>query len=335
MAAESAKRIESAKAAEAAKQAPVKDKAAPPANVPADKVDAPAPSDVVSATEADADKAKAPETVEEADLSFLPEAVRSQVKVSSVQAAAALKSGWMAHSEATKRFTEAKAMERDATNYRDLVADPELAEIVTKAVMDKRAGRKPLAPVAEPDPEIDPFDPKSVASFVSKQVETKVSEARAADQAERERPNEVKAAVNEALNAYQLDRAIDPAIFVEAVKMADAALVKNRRVWDPETVDVLIEPYVALASAAKAKQVTEAVNKADTKNGRSGTAEAASPTGLGGPHTAHVIPLPAHLATGKPPKAITDEMREQELLYAMRRRYGPGVTLEDVRAATG
>jgi hypothetical protein len=42
--------------------------------------------------------------------------------------------------------------------------------------------------------------------------------------------------------------------------------------------------------------------------------------------------MPAHLANGAPRGPRTDEQREQELLYAMRKRLGPGVTIEDVRA---
>lgn len=275
------------------------------------------------------------------DLSFLPESVRSKIRVEDEEAHAALKSGWMAHSEATKRFQEAKRLEREAENYRSITSDPEIAKVVHSMIADKLAGKPLSTPkvVEEQIPAIDPFEPATIEAHVEKRVEIalrKSMEAEAARRrAEAEAPVLAKQAVTEALVAYVAESGIDEATAKEATALANARLLARGKTWDPERVDVLMDAAVAEVRLKKAAPAPSApANKTvPPQNGASGTATVASPVGRGGAHAAHAIPAPKYSnGLSTPPAHMTDEDYEQEMLYAMRKRFGPNVTIDDVRA---
>lgn len=336
---ESAQMAEAAKAAAATKRGPATaDKPADPPAAAPDKVPVPASGVVVSDGKDAADKAKAPDAPELPDLSFLPESVRSKVHFDDDHALATVKSGWMAHSEATKRFTEAKALERDALNYRALVADEDAAAVVAKVLADKKAGRKVALPVdPTPEPELDTLDPTAIKSYIDSKA--KAAEEAAAVRAKAEirqdldAPTVYRNAMNAAISAYAAEHAVEQDVMVEAVKLA-AADNAGVEVY-PEDVARLMGGYVRAARYAKATVTTTPTNKPVTGSGRTGTEAVTSPTGRGGTSTAHTISYPEHWVNGKPPRVETDAQAEMSLLYAMRRRLGPEVTLEDVRAGSG
>jgi len=321
----------------------IADAKAPAASKPADatvakpdKVEAPAADGVVSGAGGSADKAQAPAKPDALDLSFLPESVRSKVHVDDDHALAALKSGYMAHGEATKKFQEAAALRRSAENYDFLMADPDLAAVVVKAVADKQAGRKPSeAPTDTPEPEIDPFDPKSVASEIDRRAEVKASEKIEAFRKELDAPNVWRAKMNEAIGSYAASHAVEEAVMIEAVKLAAADFQAEGFTPQPDDVARLMGPYVRLARVSAKPAVAPPVNNlVESKNGRPGTEAVTSPTGRGGPHTASVLAFPSHWKNGVCPLRETDEQATASHLYRMRARYGPDVTLEDVRAGS-
>lgn len=340
--AEVAKRAESAKAADAAKATPpVKDKGEPPAakeTSSPENVPPVAGEEKVTNDEAgDKDKGKTPESQGAFDVSFLPEDVRSRVHFDDEKSFAAVKSGWMAHAEATKKFQEAGAIRRDAENYRAVVADEEVGGVLLQAAALRKAGKKfrlveegQPTPKAE-EPEFDPFDPKAHERIARKAVREELGQFRE----ELERPSKVTVAVNSALEAYAAAENIDQPTMIEAIKMADAALVKAGRKWDPEQVAVLMPGYVEAAKAKKPAAPPPGANKAPPSNGHKGTEEASSPVGRGGPHQTHVVPPPAFYVDGHTPnRRLTNAEWDEENLYRMRLRFGPNVTIEDIRSVT-
>lgn len=320
---------ESAKIVEAEKSAAVVPD--PKAGAVPDKVADPKAGEAVSGAEGSADKGETPPVKPDAlDLSFLPESVRSKVHVDDDHALAALKSGYMAHGAATKKFQEAAALKDAADKWNFIVGDPDLADLVVKAIADKKAGRKPVLPADEPDPEIDPLDPKSVASVIDRRVKAGVEEGVGRLREELDAPARYHAEMNAALGAYAEQHAIEPDVMVEAIKLAAADLSKSGETAEPRDVPRLMGAYVRLARVAK--PTTTPVNKPVTPNGHAGTEAVTSPTARGGPHTGGVVPFPSHWKNGECPLHETDEQMESSHLYRMRRLYGPNVTLEDVRA---
>ena len=290
-----------------------------------------------------------PVTPDALDLSFLPEEVRSKVHFDDDKAYAAVKSGWLAHSEATRKFQEASVLrkeadadKRDAENYRALVADPDVAQVVVKAVADKRDGKKPSPPA--PSVLDAPIDPENPVASIDAKLKALADKQRELDQREakaREAAN-VRVAVGDAVLAYATQSGEDPAVVEQAVKDCDAALAKNGQKWTPETVAVLLPPYVEMAKAKRASApkpfapTNGAVTKTAPASATPGTETVASPTGRGGVHQTQPVPYPSWYVNGQPPKGYKpgEADLEQEHLYLMRRRFGPNVTLEDIRSVS-
>ncbi len=327
-AAESKRMVADASKAPAAKQDKQVDSAAP---VP-DKVDGSKAEAVVSDDKGPADKAKAPDGPEAPDLSFLPESVRSKVHFDDDHALGTVKSGFMAHAEATKKFQAASALQRDAENYRFLIGDEDMAAVVAKAMADKKAGRKigvpAVAPVAT---DVDPLDPASLAQFVTstaeKVADEKVAAARTEVQKELDAPTLYRNAMNAAITEYAKANAVETDVMAEAVKLA-AADNANVDVF-PEDVPRLMGGYVRAARLSK--QVTKPVNKPVVGNGHAGTEAVTSPNGRGGSAVANTLTFPAHWVNGRPPRVETDAQAELTMLYAIQKNYGPDVTLEAAR----
>ncbi len=341
-----AKAMEEAAAKAAATSAPpVKtDKGATSLPVEPDKEIAVAAGEVSGATTGEDKGTTPPDAGTAPDLSFLPEDVRSKIHVDSEEAAAALKSGWMAHSEATKRFTEAKAVQRDADNYRALVSDPDLAEVVVKAVADKKAGKKPNASPASPpaedvEPEVDPLDSESIKAHSRWEVSQVRKEMAAlkATISEATRPDPLQA-VKASLLAYQADKKVDDGVMQAAVEAANANLASEGvTAWTPETAAdfvAYVKGFVANAKSVPAP-VTPAKQPVQPTNGQPGLAAVTSPVSRGGTHQAHVVPMPKHYVNGEPPKRPrTAEEWADEDLYRMQMRFGPNVTREDLLTAS-
>lgn len=337
---------EASKALIAAK-APVvpTDKAAPAAPVIPDKVEgAPASGAVPSAPTAD-DKAKAPEAKPVLVPDFLPEKIRPKVHVDDEEALETLKAGYLAHSEATKRFTAAKALERDAANYRAFKDDPVLGPLIVQAALDKQAGKTPrLAPYDGQDPSVPPeerFDDATEARLARERERVK-AETLAQLRAEAARPQQAIASVNEAITQFAIENEVDKDLMLAAVELAKPALL---RTMDPEQVPALMPAYLELAkvkaAAPKAPppQPTStppaAPRQADaTSNGNLGLETVASPIGRSSPNASQVVEFPKFYVNGQPPRRpLTEDEMEEVGLFAMRRRFGPDVTLEEYRIA--
>lgn len=273
------------------------------------------------------------------DTLFLPERSRSKVHFDDDQAYADVRAAVDGgRAAATQKFQDASALRRDAENYRALIGDPDLAAVIVQAKADKLAGRSPAFPASGAPPrELDPLDPKSVEEHIARTVAEGVAQPIRELREELSRPAKLKAAVNEALGDFATANGVDVATMQAAVRLADARLIETGKKWHPDLVDVLMPSYVELARAKQAPATPPPASGASKTtpptNGHAGTDEVASPTGRGGAHQAHVIPLPRHFVNGKPPQRPRSSTEyEDEMLYAMRKRYGPDVTIEDVRA---
>ncbi len=296
------------------------------------------------------DKAKAPDAATTLDLSFLPEAIRSKVRVESDEAAAVLKSGFMAHSAATSKFIEAsklrkeaEALQRSAANYDALVSDPDVA-LVIKAVEDKRNGKKPSAPApVEDDPALALLGPEGVAAL-DKRTGAMVSAAQAEVARLREeiqsitRPTAQRAAFNSICDAFVAANGVEQDVMAEAIRLADADLAKDEQsllTVDPKMVPILLRPQVEVARLRKRVPPVTAANKTAATNGQAGgTAEVASPTGRGGTHSDQTVPFPAHYVNGRPPnRPRTDAERSAEHLFKTRLAYGPNATTADLQGS--
>ena len=324
------------------------------APAPAAKIDKPdgavaAPVPVKAVTEADKVNAPAPKYVAGL-LDFLPEAVRSKVTVTDDEAAAVLKSGWMAHSSATQKFIEAsnlrkeaEKLQRSASNYDALVADPDVA-LVIKAVEDKRNGKKPSAPVAvADDPALKDVDPAIVAAL-DKRAEAKVAPALQENAKLREeiqamqRPQAARTAFNEVVGAFVAANGVEQDVIAEAIRLADADLEKDGQTLltvDPKMLPILLRPQVEVARLKKRVPPVANANKNGAANGQAGTAEVASPTGRGGVHSDQSVPFPAHYVNGEPPRRPrTDAERSAEHDFHLKLAFGPNATAAELSGAS-
>jgi hypothetical protein len=272
----------------------------------------------------------------ELDLTFLPEDVRSEIQIKTEKAYAAIKAGWETRGESTKRWMEAADMrkaaeadKRDAENYRALLNDPAKGISVLQAAMGGPA--EPAAPAAAEAPPDPVLDPAAFQAWLDKRDEDREARILTKVREERERPNVLRNAVNDALTAYAEENAVDQAVMEAAVKAADASLRARGKVWNPDQVPVLMDGFIASARAKAPATPTPAPT-----NGHAGTTEVVSPVGRGGPHQANLVPVPHFFVNGSPPnRDLTNDEMEQVGLYATRKHLGPGVTLEEYRAVSG
>lgn len=307
----------------------------PPKAVPADKDKAPDAGGVVSGDTAEADKANAPAKPDALDLSFLPENVRSKVTVADDEALAVLKSGFMAHPVATKKFQdasklreEAEALKRSAANYDFLMADEARAAKVL-AIMSDKGGTPPVDDAEE----LDTLDPKSVLSVIDKRVEKAKADVRAELRREADAPKVWADSMNSALGEYAEKHSVDVDTMTAAIKLAEADFKAENVRPEPEDVPRLMGAYVRLARLTpKPAAATPPVNKPATGNGHAGLETVTSPTARGGPFTGNVVPFPAHWKNGEQPLHESEDQMATSHLYRMRVRFGPQVTLEDVVA---
>lgn len=318
--------------AEANSAPPEKDKgASSPGVATGDKGNGEETGSVTNGTAPQSDKApNAPDFGSAFDTSFLPESVRSKVHFDDDAAFAAVKNGYLAHAEATRKFQEASALKRDAENYRALVSDPDYVQAIAKVTTEKATGNP--APAPESEPELDPLDPNSVKTFIAKQIQ--VEKAKVVQ--EMSAPAVHLQRVNGAISAYFSDKGLDQAACKRCVDAVQENMASHGGMWTPEMVPILLAPYVAAERAKIASPSTPAAppaNKTAPVNGAPGLERVASPVGRNGPHQTQTIPFPKHFVNGEPPKGrrASEAELEEELLYAMRKRFGPDVTIEDVR----
>ncbi|MDD5305458.1 MAG: hypothetical protein PHS14_20350 [Elusimicrobia bacterium] len=311
----------------------------PETPAPTDKTAADASVVAPSADASTGQGATPPEKPTTLDMSFISEKVRSRIHVDDDEALAELKNGYLAHPAATKKFQEASAMlekaqalERDAQNYRDLVSDPDVAAVVAKAALDKASGKKPTPPEASVVDDLDTLDPKAVVARIDKSKVEAKAEALAELRAELSAPDKYRAAMNAQIGAYAVKHGVDQTTMTEAVRLAIEDLGPDAQV-SPEQVPTLLPAYVRLARLT-AKPAASPENKVAAPSAPTGTESVASPTGRAGPHATSVVPFPSHFVNGEPPRGKpTPAQYEQEMLFAARKRHGPQVTLEDLRAA--
>ena len=228
---------------------------------------------------------------------------------------------------------KAQALERDAKNYRDLVSDPDVAAVIVQAVADKRSGKKPVVPAPVEDEPLDTLDPKAVVDRIDKSGAKATADALTQLRAELSAPDKYRAAMNAAIGAYAVKHEVDQATMSEAVRLAIEELGADAQV-SPEQVPSLLPAYVRLARMT-AKPAATPENKVAPKIEPTGTESVASPTGRAGSAATSTIPFPKHFVNGEPPRGHrpTPSEYEQEALFSARRRFGPQVTLEDLRTA--
>lgn len=285
------------------------------------------------------DKGAAPPPPADApDLTWLPEDVRSKVHFDDDETHARVKSGFMAHAAATAKFDdaaklrkEAEAIERDAKNYRALIAHPKAGEIARAALEGREIPDPAAQPEADPNEPVTRAEAERIAATKAAAMKTDLVE-------EMQRPEKIRAAVNGAISAYAAENKVPEKVMTEAVQAANASLLKRGRVWetDPEQVATLLDGFVEAARVKyAAKPAAPATGQVvPPPNGHIGTEEVASPTGKGGPHTTNVVPVPSFYVNGQMPKRpLTAVEWEEQHLFRMRERFGPGVTLEQIRAA--
>lgn len=314
--------------------------AVPPTPTGSDKATVESGGSVSGESVAGGDKGATPPPPADApDLSWLPDEVRSKVHFDDDETHAKVKSGFMAHSAATAKFTEAarlreeaKAIERDAANYRVLSAHPRAKDIV-KAVVEG-------GDVPEPQPTREPVDTSDPAAVLAELDRTKAEAKAEVDKLREELtgPARHRQAVIDTLRAFEVDNSVPEKVMTEAVAAADAYLLSKGRKWNPETAADLVAGYVEVARAKYATKPPPVPaptgQPAVPPNGHTGTAEVASPTGSGGPHNQGLVPLPSFYVNGKMPnRPLTAAEWNEQDLYRMRERYGPGVTPEQIRIA--